>query len=267
MKKILLLLISSLSINVNAMVEEDLSRNSVSVTSVSEVLANRIKEKENQKVEKYSKILEENCSQEIMIFCSNSDKTTYECLRDNFALITGSCSTILKQEFGKGIIHGSLSIHDLKLSATTKYLGAEKSLNYSIGAYKTDSVFDYRGVRFRKGMLKVRNYPYSSYRGEYVISSALPQSIFVDQAGIEYNPFFQKGPFFFDENGNVKIGTLAKEYEYKLHIYLEKGSVVAFSDDRKLLKGKLSRSVRIGMCGFIKGMDISEKEIEECKKK
>lgn len=266
MKGLFLILISFTSFSYANVSNNDLSNNSVSVTSVSEILADKRKEKNEEKVNNLNNIFEKYCQQEITLFC-RSASNHYNCLKQNFNLITGQCSNILKQEFGKGIIYNQLSIHDLKLSDGTKLLKTKSSINFKVATYKTGDVFDYRNIRFRKGMVQARNYRYSDYNGQYVIFSAYPKNIFIDESGIEYNPFWQKGPFFFDEKGNVKIGTLSKEFEYKPHIYLKKGSVIVFNDDRELLKGTLSRSLRVNKCGFLKNMEISDKEIEECLEK
>lgn len=254
------------SLKGNSNLEEEISNNSVSVTSVSEKFADEVREKEVSYKEKFKKVMGKYCYSEIEIFCSNY-QDNYECLKDNFNLTTGKCRNVLKQEFGKGLYNNRLSIHDLKITPKTKLLKTENKINYAVSTYKTNEVFDYRSLRFRKGFFEARNYKYDDYNGQFVIYSGKPKNIFKDFSGISYNPYLQKGPFFFDEKGNVKIGTLNKEYEYKKHIYLKKGSVVVFNEDRTLHSGILSKSVRIGRCGYLKGMEISEIKIKECVEK
>jgi len=265
--KYLLCLTINCIFNANALAIEkltdDFSKNSATVTSVSEKFADEVRDKAINSKESLSNILKKNCRQEIEIFCSN-EVDTYNCLKNNFNLTTGQCNKILKVEFKKGISYGRLSIHDLKLTKDTKLLKNEEALNFRLATYKTKNVFDYRGLRFRKGFFQARNYNYEDYNGQFVVFSGKPKTIFKDASGISYNPYLQKGPFFFDEKGNVKIGTLNQEYEYKKHVYLKKGSIVVFNDDRTLKKGILGRSVRIGRCGYLSGMEISEEIIAEC---
>ena len=265
--KFLLYLATGFVFNVNAVTVEkmtdDFSKNSATVTSVSEKFANELRDKEINSKESLSKVLEKKCKQEIGIFCSN-EMDTYNCLKNNFNLTTGQCNKILKIEFKKGISYGRLSIHDLKVTKDTKLLKNEETLNFRLATYKTKNVFDYRDIRFRKGFFQARNYNYEDYNGQFVVFSGKPKTIFKDASGISYNPYLQKGPFFFDEKGNVKIGTLNQEYEYKNHIYLKKGSVVVFNDDRTLKQGILGRSVRIGKCGYLSGMKITEYKINKC---
>lgn len=268
MKKYLLVLLTlSLSNISNAnqdYLKEDFSQNSVTVVSVSENFANQVKEETQRTELKMDNFLSRVCLNEITIFCSSTTDSNYDCLKNNFNLITGTCKNVLQEEFKKGISNNRLSIHDLKLTKDTKLLENKESVNYVLSTYKTPNVFDYRGIRFRKGFLQVRNYRYDDYEGQFVIYSAKPQNIFTDSSGIKYNPFFQKGPFFFDSKGNVKIGTLAKDWEYKPHIVFRKGSVIAFNNERELLKGILKKSVRVGKCAFLSGMEISDKEMNRC---
>lgn len=245
--------------------EEEFSHNTVSVTSVSENFANNVRELKIEKEESFNNLFKKNCSQEIIIFCQNKKISSYECMKKNFNLITGQCRLILQEEFKKGISYDRLSIHDLKLTSDTLFLGSKKGLNFSIGIYKSLNAFDYRDLRFRKGFVKVRNYKYKDYNGQFVIYSAKLKNIFTDNAGISYNPHFQSGEFFFDDKGNVTVGTLSKNYEYKPHILLKKGTVVAFSNDRKLKRGILAKAVRIGKCGFLSGMEINDEKIVDCK--
>lgn len=263
------LLLSLLSLPALAELEielEDFSKNSVSVVSVSEGFANKVKSEGEKNKDKMESFLESQCSQEIKMLCQNVNLSNYNCLRDNFNLTTGSCRSVLQEEFKKGISLNRLSVHDLKLTQNTKFLGKQETIGFTLVDYQTDEVFDYRGLRFRKGFLKARNYKYEDYNGQYVIFSGKPLGIFKDSSGIEFNPAYQKGPFFFDSNGKVKIGSLSKNYEYKKKIILKQGTVVAFDDSGSLVKGILAKSVRIGKCGFISGMDISDKQIEECQK-
>lgn len=270
-----LLMISLLSVNVFANeglniyidpeLQNDFSSNSATVTSVSEILANKNKPKEDLYYDKFNKLLNKYCKQEIEIFCSTNSNDNLSCLKNNFELITGNCLTVLKKELGKGVSNNRLSIHDLKLHSKTKFFGSKDKIFYKDAQYKSEHVFSYRDLVFKSGFFTARSYPYKEYNGQYVLSSALPRDIFKDNSGIEYNPFWQKGPFFFDEKGNVKIGTLAKTIEYKKHIYLKKGTLVVFDDERNLIKGTIAKSVRIGKCGFLANMEISDKKIKECK--
>lgn len=263
-----LILLTSFSVNAEIYVDPDLQndfkKNSTSVTSVSEVLANKKSKESNRVNQKYDLLLDKYCQAEQEIFCSgNNDK--FSCLKSNFDLMTGNCYKVLQSELQTGMTKNKMSIHDLKLPKTTKYFGSKDRVFYKDSQYKSEEVFDYRGLRFRKGFITARSYAYKDYKGQYVISSGYPKSIFVDNAGIEYNPHWQKGPFFFDENGNVSIGSLSKTYEYKQHIYLKKGSMVVFNKERELIKGIVAKSVRIGNCGFLPSMEISDKKIKTCK--
>ena len=129
-KKIYLSILMSITFNSHSSVEilkgnsdleEKISKNSVSVTSVSEKFADEVREKETPYKEKLKKVMEKYCYSEIEIFCSNY-QDNYECLRDNFNLTTGECRNVLKREFGKGIYNDRLSIHDLKITPKTKLL-------------------------------------------------------------------------------------------------------------------------------------------------
>jgi len=252
------------TVKINPQFKNDFNKNSTSVTSVSEVLANKKLSESIDINNKYNQLLNKHCAAEKEIFCSQSNTDILSCLKNNFDLMTGNCHKILNAENKVGVSKNHLSIHDLKLPKSTKYFGSKNKNTHKDSQYKAEGVFDYRGIRFKKGFLTARSYAYSSYKGQYIISSAHPKSIFTDNSGIEYNPHWQKGPFFFDVNGNVSIGTLSKTIEYKKYIYLKKGTLVVFNDKRELIKGTIAKSVRIGSCGFLKEMEISEEKIKSC---
>lgn len=251
----------------NEELEEDFSNNSVSVVSVSENFVKELKSEGDKNKEAMETFLQKNCQEELLIFCKNTDRTNYNCLRDNFNLTTGKCRKILEHEFGKGIVDQRLSIHDLKLTANTKLLERQDAIGFTVGTYLSKEMFDYRGLRFRKGFLKARNYKYSDFNGQYVIFSGKPLNVFKDASGIIYNPKLQKGPLFFDEKGNVKIGTLWQDYTYKDLITLKKGTIIVFNDQHEFIRGTLAKSVRIGKCGFLTGMEITERELKNCLEK
>lgn len=272
--KILLVLLSSLTFSaysavnivVDPALQNDFKKNSTSVTSVSEILANKKQEESIDINKKYNQLLNKHCAAERTIFCNGSETDTFSCLKNNFDLITGNCHKVLKAELQVGTSKNNLSIHDLKLPRSTEYFGSKNRGSYKESQYKSKEVFDYRGIRFRKGVVTARSYAYKNYKGQYVISSGTPKSIFVDNSGIEYNPHWQKGPFFFDFKGNVSIGTLSKNMEYQKYIYLKKGSLIVFDENRNLIKGTVAKSVRIGSCSFLENMEISDIKIKSCKK-
>lgn len=257
-------LASNVKITIDPQLQNDFRKNSSTVTSVSEVLADKKKEKSIDINSKYNELLNTHCSSEARIFCNTSISNTLSCLKENSDLITGKCKKLLSANIQKISNQNSLIFHDLNLPRDSKYFGSKNMSNHKKSQYKTDSVFDYRGVRFRRGVVTVRSYSSKEYKGEYIVSSALPKTIFKDNSNIEYNPYWQKGPFFFDEKGNVSIGTLSKDLEYKKYIYLKKGTLVVFNKERELLKGIVAKSVRVGSCGFLPNMEISEEKIKEC---
>lgn len=243
--------------------EEDLSSNSASVYSVSDKFNNESKEIELKVKKSLTELMNQYCSEEIRIFCP-ANVEAYSCLKTNYRLITGQCKNLISKEFGRGISYGRLNLHDLKLTTDAILLRTEMKKNYSLTTYRSKNAFNYRGLDFRKGKLQTRNYTDLNYSGQYVIYSALPKTIFKDEAGIVYNPKFQKTPFFFDEKGRVTVGSLGQDYEYKTHIYLQKGTVVAFDKNRKLVRGILKSTVRYNRCQLLRGQEVSEKTFEKC---
>lgn len=269
-KKIILLVSMSLSLTSLAsqprQEEVDFRLNEAKVSSVSEYLSNKDSLKKEVKVEDTKKDLFENsCSQEITMFCSNTKKSNYDCMKENFNLTTGSCKNKLKEEFKKGVANNKLSIHDLKVPEDTVYFGSKKESTYSLGLYKSSEIFNYNNIIFDKGFFKARTYKYAEYKGQFVIYSGMIIGRFKDSSGIEYNPELQKGEFFFDQKGNVKVGTLALDYKYTDKIILKAGSLVAFNDKRELQRGILKHPIRIGKCALLSGMEISEPRIKVCK--
>ncbi len=253
------------SFSSDLVVSEDFSENYVSVSSVSEILARKNKKEiEIKKEENVESFLNKYCGKEMELFCSESTgKLT--CLKENKSLLTGSCLKLMDIDSKNGLSSNALNIHDLRLPNKALYLGATSKKNYKDAKYKSPTVFYYRGLMFRKGYLTARNYAQNDYKGQFVVSSAYPREIFKDRAGFEFNPAWQKGPFFFDEAGNVKIGTLSKSQKYKDNIVLKINTLVVFNDKRELIKGFVEKPVRIGSCGFLSGMEISDSKIKECK--
>lgn len=243
----------------------DLTKNGVNVNSVTERFATDSKEIELIVKNKIEDLMAKYCNQEIEIFCpKGSDK--YICLKNNYNLLTGQCRELMSKEFGKGIKQNRLVIHDLRLAKNTLLLKTEKREDSIIGTYSSENEFIYRNIPFRKGDLQVRNYLDFKYEGQFVIYSGYPKASFKDSANITYNPFFQKTPFFFDEKGRVTVGSLGKDYEYKTHIIFKRGTIIAFDENRKLVRGILKHSVRYGRCTFLKEQEIKDSDLEKCMK-
>ena len=257
----------SLEIKIDENYQEDFTKNTINVTSVSEKLANKHLLKTNALTNKYDEMLNNFCSTEIKIFCSQESKADVKsCLLRNKDLIIDKCLRMLNlkvDDYDKN--PNQIKIHDLKISKDTRFFTSKAKGNYVETLYKTKDVFDYRGLRFKRGYLHARTYAPKDYNNQYIIASGYPKSVFTDQSGYEYNPSLQKGPFFFDEKGSVTIGTLNKDVIYKDNIILKSGTIAAFDYNRNLVKGSVAKSVRVGSCGFLKNMIITEEKIKKCK--
>lgn len=253
-----------LSASVNAK-DVDFSKNTATVSSVTGKFNDEVKEVELKAKKNLVELMDKYCDEEIRIFCPSSSDS-YLCLKENYRLITGQCKELISKEFGRGIFYNRLTIHDLKLTKDSVLLKTEKRNDFTLTTYRSKNEFDYRDITFRKEKVQVRNYLDYNYEGQYVIYSGYPKSIFRDSANILYNPHFQKTPFFFDDKGFVTVGSLGQDYEYKTHAFLEKGTIVAFDKDRKLIRGILKSTVRYGRCQFLRGQEISEKDFEKCEK-
>ena len=267
---------------INLFEKDDFTKNSIKIYNVDERLNHKINreikldipsniestlniEKNENEKDKY--MLNKYCKEELNLFCKE-DTDKNQCLISFKKLLTGKCLLLINESTKKGInIYNKLSIHDLKLPYDTKFYGYKRTIAYNIGMYNSKKDFKYRGIDFRKGFLKARNYNYDNYKKQFVIYAAKPKKEFRDNANILYNPHWQKGDFFFDEKGNVTTGTLGESFIYNKNITLKKGSLIAFNEKRELVRGILEKPIRIGKCAFLEDMIIDENKIKECLEK
>lgn len=256
---------------------KEFNNNTVDVNKVDNILKNNssmvneikfdnsINKKEDSFDQRYNSLINKHCGIEKEIFCKNNNELdTQVCLKSNIELITGNCLQVLK--VNNNIKNKGLILNDLNLPLSTEFIEKINVLGEEEYKYKINEEFKYRNLIFKEGIITVRNYKESEFKGQYIISSGYPKTLFTDDTGAKFNPKNQKGPFFFNKDGLVSVGTLQKPFEYKKFIFLKPNSIIAFDKERNLLQGTLFKDVRIGGCDFRRDMQITDEKINYCTK-